>query len=119
MAKTKKVSVTFVTQYNGHNLKPNGNVDIAFKSDYSELANGIQLSMMLNNDVSIEVKLPDSKERISLGTFRLKELKIQSDGESVIRFNSMTDFVEVDALNKLVTSERFKVRCAAEIELEE
>ena len=49
--------------------------------------------------------------------FRLKEIKIDGDGEAVIKFNSSLDYVEADNLNGLV-NEILKVAFKANIEVE-
>ena len=49
----------------------------------------------------------------------MKSISIDDDGESVVKFNSLVDFVEVNNLNSIVTKESFKLRFVAEIELEE
>lgn len=107
-----------VAHYNGHSLRQNGNIDMSLKFDYSELANYIQLIQALNNDVSIVAKLPAEKS-FRLGTFRIKSLGIDGDGEGNVKFNSITDFVETDNINRLIGSERFIVKFTAEIEVEE
>lgn len=113
-----KASMKMVAMYNGHSVKQSGSVDLNLKADYSELPNYVQLLQMLNNDIKVLVKLNGEKP-MKLGMFRLKQLTVQHDGEGKIAFNSTTDFVEVDKLNRLVTDERFNVRCEAEIEIEE
>lgn len=112
------VEVKAVGQYKGHNLNENGSVNVSFKFKYDQLVNVIPLTQMLSNDVKISVKLPDAKA-VKLGMFRLKSISIDDDGESVVKFNSLVDFVEVNNLNSIVTKESFKLRFVAEIELEE
>ena len=114
MVETK---VKVVASYAGHSLRQNGNVDFTLKCQYSELTNYIQLIQMLNNDVNITVKMPSEKP-LKLGMFRIKEIKIDGDGEGVIKFNSLNDFVEVNNLNKIVTKELFQVMFKSEIEEE-
>lgn len=120
--KTKKVKVEQVVSYYGHTLRSNGNVDLTLKAGYSELVNAIQLIQMLNNDVVIKAKLPDKKP-MSLGMFRVKDLKISDDGETTIKFNSLNVYVEMDNLNMLTLDneevKQFKVLYETEVELEE
>lgn len=111
--------VKMVALYNGHSVKSSGAVDLNLKADYSELGRYVQLLQMLNNDIKVAVKLNGEKKPLKLGMFRLKQLSVQHDGEGKISLNSTTDFVEVDLLNRLVTDERFIVRCTADIEIEE
>ena len=107
-----KLTVQSVATYKGHSLRENGNVDLTLKFRYDELVKTIQLMQM------ISAKLPDVKG-LKLGTFRIKHISIDDDGESVVKLNSLNDYVEVDNLNNLVTKEAFKVRFEAEIESEQ
>ena len=89
------------------------------KFDYSELTDIIMLQQMLNNDISIIAKMPNDSKAMKLGVFKIKSTNIASDGCSNVRFFSSVDFVESDNLNKLVTTDQFKIRCNANIEIEE
>lgn len=114
-----KVGVTFVAMNGGYSFKQNGVVDVSLKCDYSELANCVQLLQMLNNDIKMAVKMPSDKQPTKLGMFRLKAVNVSSDGESKLNFTSTVEFVEYENINKLMTDERFNVRCVAEVEIEE
>lgn len=115
----KDVSVKFVAMYDGHSLSKNGKVDLKLVCDYSELVNYMQLVQMLNNDIKVTVKLSGEKKKpIKIGMFRLKQLNVSHDGSAKVSFSSTNDFVEVNELNKLVTDERFIVRCESKIEIE-
>lgn len=115
-----KSKVKAMCSYGGHGIKMNGNVDLTLKSKYSELPNYIQLIQMLNNDVTITAKTVEGK--FGLGVFRVKEIKVDHDGEGILKFNSLNDFVETDNLNKLITAgattTEFGVTFEADIELE-
>ena len=113
-----EIVVKSVATYKGHSLKENGNVNLTLKFKYDELVKTIQLTQMLNNDVKAIVKLPGEKP-IVLGMFRIKSINVDGDGESVLKLNSLNDFVEVDNLNSLVTKEAFQVKFAADIESED
>ena len=116
-----KLEIDGVCQYNGHNIKPNGAVDLNLKFAYDEMVNVIAIQQMLNNDINIKVKFAEQKP-FKLGMFRLANTQIMGDGESRVRFNGLADFVEVDNLNKLVFSEAkelFRVHMSAEIEIED
>lgn len=89
-----------VVRYNGHSLSANGSVNFDLKAEYGELANTIQLFQLLNNDVKIKAKLAGSKPMM-LGMFRIKQITIDGDGESRIRFNGLNDYIEMDNLNLL------------------
>ena len=117
----KKVDFKMVAKYNGHKIKPSGAVDLNVTCKYSEMTNTIQLLQLLSNDIKLVVKKPNEKP-FKLGTFRLQALNYDHDGQAKIRFNSMTDFVEVDDINRLIPDdkqERFIIRVMAEIEIEE
>lgn len=115
---TKELRVKTIASYKGHSIKSNGNVDLTLKCSYSEITDSVKLLQMLNNDITLTVKLPDRKPD-SLGVFRLKSLKFDHDGESVIMLNSQVDFVEVGNISNIITNESFQVRFDAEIENEE
>ena len=118
----KDIKVKQVVTYGGHSLKANGAVDFTLKSAYSELVNTIQLMQMLNNDVDIKAKLP-GKKAMKLGMFRIKQIIIDGDGESILKFNGLNDHIEMDNLNLLPLNtdddKEFAVLMEAEIEEEE
>lgn len=95
-----QIKVKEVVKYGGHSLSANGSVNFTLKAGYSELPNTIKLMQMLNNDVSIKSKIPGSKV-LKLGVFRIKDIRIDGDGESTIKFNGLNDFIEMDNLNVL------------------
>ena len=111
-----------VVRYNGHSLSANGSVNFDLKAEYGELGNTIQLFQLLNNDVKIKVKLAGSKPMI-LGMFRIKQITIDGDGESKIRFNGLNDYIEMDNLNLLPLNsddaKNFVVMYEADIEEED
>lgn len=113
-----KAKVNAQANYKGHSLSENGSVNLSMKFKYDNLVNTIKLTQMLNNDVNITVKLPDEKP-LKLGMFRIKHIAIDDDGESVVKFNGLNQFVEVDNLNNIVTKELFKAKFEAEIEEED
>ena len=112
------VEVKIIGKYNGHSVKANQSVDLAIKSGYDQLTQSVMLLQMLNNDVSIVAKVPDSKP-FKLGTFRVQAVNISHDGESAIKFNSMADFTEVDNFNKLIGSDMVVLKVSADIEIED
>ena len=113
------VKVKEVVKYGGHSLSANGSVNFTLKAAYSELTNSIKLMQMLNNDVNIKAKIPNSKP-MKLGMFRIKQIVIDGDGESTIKFNGLNDYIEMDNLNLLPLSsddnKEFVVLMEAEIE---
>lgn len=94
------VKVKEVVKYGGHSLSANGSVNFTLKAQYSELPNTIKLMQMLNNDVNIKAKVPGGKP-MKLGFFRVKQIVIDGDGESTIKFNGLNDYIEMDNLNLL------------------
>lgn len=94
------IKVKEVVTYGGHSLSANGAVNFTLKASYSELTNSISLMQMLNNDVSIKAKIPGGKP-MKLGIFRVKQIVIDGDGESVLKFNGLNDYIEMDNLNML------------------
>lgn len=117
-----KTKVKEVVRYHGHNVSANGAVNITLKASYSELVNTIKTMQMLNNDVIIKAKIPNN-EPMKLGIFRIKQINIDGDGESTLKFNSLNDYVEMDNINilPLNTEENpeFVILMEAEIEEEE
>lgn len=115
------VKVKEVVKYDGHNVSANGSVNFNLKASYSELVNSIQAMQMLNNDVMIKAKIPGSKV-MKLGIFRIKQIVIDGDGESKLKFNGLNDYIEMDNLNLLpLNSEEnkeFTIMMEAEIEEE-
>lgn len=116
------IKVKEVVTYGGHSLKANGAVNFTLKASYSELTNTIGLMQMLNNDVSIKAKIPGGKP-MKLGVFRINQIVIDGDGESVLKFNGLNDYIEMDNLNMLPLNDsdnkEFVVLMEAEIEEEE
>ena len=116
------IKVKQVVVYGGHSLKANGAVDFTLKSAYSELVNTIQMMQMLNNDVNIKAKLPGQKA-MKLGVFRIKQIIIDGDGESILKFNGLNDYIEMDNLNLLPLNnddnKEFVIMMEAEVEDED
>lgn len=113
------IKIKEVVKYKGHNVTANGAVKLNFTAMYSELTNTISVLQMLNNDVKISCKIPGVKETLQLGMFRVKNVIIDDDGESVLKFESINDYVEMDNLNKIIGSDEFKILMVANIEMEE
>lgn len=99
------VKVKEVVKYNGHSLSANGAVGLSLKAAYSELVNTIKMTQMLNNDVSIKAKLPSMDKPIKLGYFKIKQINIDGDGESTIKFVGINEYIETDNLNLLPLNE--------------
>ena len=60
---------------------------------------------------------------MKLGFFRIKQIVIDGDGESTIKFNGLNDYIEMDNLNLLPLNsdenKEFVVLMEAEIEIDE
>lgn len=115
-----KLKSKSIVSYNGHNISANGTVNFNVNAQYSQLTNTIQLFQMLNNDIDIKVKV--SGQPLDIGSFRIKKITIDGDGESKIQFTSLVDYVEVDNLNLLPLStdesKEFNIRFETDVEVE-
>lgn len=110
----------------GYRVGANGSVSISFAAKYSELTNTIKLQQLLNNDVEIKAKVPTGAGKpqvLNLGNFRVKRTTIDDDGESKVEFNGITDYIEMDNLNKLPLNsddlKEFTILVTADIESED
>lgn len=116
------IKVKEVVRYGGHSLSANGSVNFTLKAQYSELSSSIKLMQMLNNDVNIKAKIPGGKA-MKLGIFRVKQIVVDGDGESVLKFNGLNDYIEMDNLNMLPLNDsdtkEFVVLMETEIEEED
>ena len=77
-----------------------------------------EVLQMLNNVVELTAKLPSMKPT-KLGIFRVSKVIIDGDGESILCFNSLNDYVEMNNVNSIVCNEEFQILMRAEIEEEE
>lgn len=93
------IKIKQIVGYNGHSLSANGTVNFNLNAQYSQLTETIKLMQLLNNDVDIKAKV--SGKVIKLGVFRIKQIAIDGDGESKLKFNGLSDYVELDNLNSL------------------
>lgn len=113
----ERVKVKTIATYGGHNVKQNKSVDITFKCEYGELSQYIKLIQFLNENVDITIKQSDEPAE-KLGTFMVREIRIDHDGEGVLKFNSMIDHAECQLFHKLAGNEPFKIMFEAEIDNE-
>ena len=113
-----KISIKEVVSYKGHSVKANGNVDVSFSAMYGEITNSIKVLQLLNNDVIIVAKLSGEKP-IKIGSFSVKNVLFDGDGESILKFTSMVDFIEMDSLNKIISQENFQIKLESNVDLEE
>ena len=114
-----KIKVKSIVKYDGHNVSANGSVNLSLKAGYSELVNSVKVLQLLNNDVMMKAKIP-GKNPMKIGTFRVKQVVIDGDGESKLRFNGLSDYIEMDNLNMLPLNsdevKEFVVMLTAEVE---
>lgn len=114
------IKIKQLVSYNGHSIKANGSVDFNLKSAYSELVNTIKLTQLLNNDITIKAKV--NNKVINLGIFKIKSITIDGDGESKLKFNGLSDYIEMDNLNNLPLNsddvKEFNVLFQSDVELE-
>jgi len=114
-----KIKVKLEVQYNGHSIKKNGDVDLQFKAPYSEIANALTLVSMINANITVKAKVGNDKP-ISLGSFYLKNINIDRDGETKIRLNTELESSEINNFNELTQPETIiYLSCSADIENEE
>lgn len=118
----KTIKVKEVVTYGGHSISANGSVNLTFKAQYSELVNTVQSLQLLNNDVFIKARVAGMKP-MKLGMFRVKDVNVSGDGSSTIKFNGISDYIEVDNLNTLPLKDSdtplFNILMEAEIEEED
>lgn len=115
----KKVVISEFVSYSGHNVSANGVVNLTLLAKYGELTNTIQAMQLLNEDIKMKARLGASKPML-LGTFRIKNIMVDGDGESKIKLASTRDAVELDNINALPFSNEdnseFMIRMEATVE---
>ena len=99
----EKIKIKFESTYNGHSIKKNGTIDLSFVAPYSQITNTVNLLQLINCNITLKVKI--RMQVYNLGVFYLKELKIDREGESTIKFNSELDSVNLDSFNYLAEPE--------------
>lgn len=122
MSEDIELKIKQVVKYGGHSIGANGSVTVTLTAAYSEIVRSIETLQMLNCDVTVGAKVPGHKA-MRLGTFRVKQVIFDGDGESKIKLNGLSDFIETDNLNKLPLRNddvpEFKVMYSATVEGEE
>lgn len=118
-AMAKKIVISEFVSYSGHNVSANGVVNLTLLAKYGELTNTIQAMQLLNEDIKMKARLGSSKPML-LGTFRIKNIMVDGDGESKIKLASTRDAVELDNINALPFSNEdnseFMIRMEATVE---
>lgn len=111
----KNIKIEEFVAYNGSSTKANGVITLNLKAMYSELTKTIQVLQLLNNDVSIVVN-----DKTKLGLFRVKDVVVDGDGQSKLKFESLAEAVEMNNINSLVGIEgEFKITMESKVELED
>lgn len=115
-----KVNIKTEAEYFNHGVKANKAVSLTFKIPYSELTSSVKTLQMLNENMTVGAKLGSDKP-IKLGTFMIKNLNIDNDGEGKLKVDSMIDYVELDNINQLAnrSDEPLLIILKADIDVEE
>lgn len=95
------VRVKQFAQYATHSTTSKGIVNLTVKSSYSNLSQTIKLLQMLNNDITLKAKVGRNKPFV-IGTFRIKDIVVDGDGESKIKFTSILDYVNASRITDLI-----------------
>lgn len=115
----KTVKVKLEAQYNGHNVKQNGNVDLKFKIPYSDLTSCLKLLQLISCNIHLKTKL-HNKDVIDLGSFYLNKMSIDREGESSLIFNTELDSTDLNAFTPLTEKDIIiKLYCSGVYEEEE
>jgi hypothetical protein len=114
----KKLQTKVVASYGGHSIKANKSVDLTLKVKYDELEKVVMLLQFLNENIDITIKRQGQKAQ-QLGTFMLKEVKVDHDGASVVKFNSMIDHVNADDINTMVGEDLMQIKLDADSQYQE
>lgn len=113
----KDVKFKAVGNYKGHSVKANGIIELNIGYKYDELVNTILATQLLNENVTMVAKLSDGAT--NLGSFMIKNIAIDHDGNSTIRYNSNMDHVEADSVNDLARMKNEDVRFMFKASIEE
>lgn len=113
----KDVKFKAVGNYKGHSVKANGILELNVGYKYDELTNTVLATQLLNENVTIIAKLPAGAE--TLGSFMVKNISIDHDGNSVIRYNSNMDHVEANVVNDLARQKNEDIRFMFKASIEE
>lgn len=112
-----EITIKEVVNYKGHSVKTNGNLDVSFTAMYDQITKSIEVLQLLNNDVTLTAKLPGAKP-VKLGVFNVKNVIFDGDGESTLKFNTLTDYVEMNNINSIITQDSFQLKLESDVELE-
>ena len=114
----EKQKVMLQGKYAGHTIKQNGVVNLNFAFEYNVLDKTMLMCQALNCNTNIIVRVPKEKP-IEVGSYMLNMLRVNHDGSSYIRFNSVTDHTQNLQILSTLVGEEIQIMCMIEIEGEE
>lgn len=94
------VNIKVEARYVSHNVTANKAINVVFKMPYTELSSYIRSIQMLNENVTAGARISSDKP-IKLGSFMIKSLHIDGDGEGKLVLNSLLDSVNLKSINTL------------------
>lgn len=95
-----EVKTALKCEYKGHRISAKGVVGFDLKSDFSDLHKVIQLTQLLGNDILVRIR-SEGQKPFTVGNFKIKQLQVSSDGTSTIKMIGLSDFVNLNELNKI------------------
>lgn len=113
------LTVNQIASYVSHSVTQNGVVKLTFKARYDDITSSMKLLQMLATDIGIKVKSPVSDTVKSIGTFKIAGITFNASGQSTLKFASLSDAIEFDAINELITKQEFRVKYTCHIDDEE
>lgn len=109
----KEIKIYSACEYAGHSINNAGIVNLNLVFDFSELQNVILMMQLLNEDIEVFCKINADTKKI--GNFGIKDIKINSNGESKIKLSSLIQSVDVSAINDLIERDNIKIAFKANI----
>lgn len=109
----KEIKIYSVCEYAGHSINNAGVVNLNLIFDYSELTNVIQMMQLLNEDIEVFCKI--NAETKKIGNLGIKDIKINSNGESKIKLSSLIQSVDISTINELIEQDNIKIAFRANI----
>jgi len=106
-----------VGNYRGHSVKQNGILELNLGFKYEELTKTVMATQLLNENVALYAKLSSGVE--SLGSFMVKNISIDHDGNSQVRYNTNMDHAEANTINELARLKGEDVRFLFKATVEE
>lgn len=113
-----KAEMMMVMKYVSHNVNQAGAVTLMMKSGYDQLYGAKELLKFLQSNITVKVKMLEKKPFL-LGTFRLKSISFNQNGESAVKLASITDAVYMERMAEIVTMDLTQVRFEGEIDDDE